>query len=107
MNTAEGKTGAQVTVVNAITMDGFESQALGRKFDRIVFGSLAGTAAPEARTPTVPPGRGAATADQAAASSHHRHQRGRGCRRIPPCRRDPLTARPSRSKRPTVLTDDG
>lgn len=36
--------GSEVTVVNAIPMDGFESKTLNRKFDRIVFGSLsAGT----------------------------------------------------------------
>lgn len=35
------KKGSEVTVVNAIPMDGFESKALKRKFDHIVFGSLA------------------------------------------------------------------
>lgn len=69
VDAAEVKTGAQVTVVNAITMDGFESKALGRKFDRIVFGSLAGAAAPQAKAPTVPPGRGAAAPAPPAASS--------------------------------------
>jgi hypothetical protein len=40
------KKGSEVTVVNAIPMDGFESKALKRKFDHIVFGSLgAGTSA--------------------------------------------------------------
>jgi hypothetical protein len=36
------KKGDDVTVVNAAPMDGFESRTLNRKFDRIVFGSLAG-----------------------------------------------------------------
>jgi hypothetical protein len=34
------KKGEQVTVVNAMPMDGFESKTLNRKFDRIVFGTL-------------------------------------------------------------------
>ena len=34
------KKGDRVTVVNAMSMDGFESKTLNRKFDRIVFGSL-------------------------------------------------------------------
>ena len=45
VNTANVKKGDTVTVVNAITMDGFESTSLKRKFDRIVFGALEGTAA--------------------------------------------------------------
>src|SRR5512140_1298906 len=40
--------GEKVSVVNAMTMDGFESKTLNRKFDKIVFGVLApaGGAAP-------------------------------------------------------------
>ncbi|MCM3877228.1 MAG: nucleotide-binding protein [Thermoanaerobaculia bacterium] len=34
------KKGDRVTVVNAMSMDGFESKTLNRKFERIVFGSL-------------------------------------------------------------------
>jgi hypothetical protein len=34
------KKGDNVTVVNAMSMDGFESKTLNRKFDHIVFGSL-------------------------------------------------------------------
>lgn len=34
--------GADVTIENAMLMQGFESKTLGRKFDRIFFGSLAG-----------------------------------------------------------------
>ncbi len=42
--------GEHVSVVNAMSMDGFESKTLNRKFDRIVFGSLGGgtAAAPPA-----------------------------------------------------------
>ncbi len=39
------KKGDRVTVVNAMSMDGFESKTLNRKFDRIVFGNLGGGAA--------------------------------------------------------------
>ena len=35
------KSGAQVTIVNFLVMDGFESPSLHRTFDRIVFGQLA------------------------------------------------------------------
>lgn len=38
---ADVKKGAEVTVVNAVPMDGFESKSLKRKFDHILFGSLA------------------------------------------------------------------
>lgn len=37
------KKGAQVTIENASVMNNFESKTLNRKFDRIVFGTLAGT----------------------------------------------------------------
>jgi hypothetical protein len=39
------KTGADVTIENATVMNDFESKTLKRKFDRIVFGSLAGSGA--------------------------------------------------------------
>ncbi|MBK7793613.1 MAG: nucleotide-binding protein [Betaproteobacteria bacterium] len=39
------KTGADVTIVDANVMQNFESRTLNRKFDRIVFGSLAGSGA--------------------------------------------------------------
>jgi hypothetical protein len=38
---ADVKKGARVTVVNAVPMDGFESKTLHRKFEHILFGSLA------------------------------------------------------------------
>jgi hypothetical protein len=40
------KKGAQVTILEPMTMANFESKALKMKFDTIVFGTLAGTAAP-------------------------------------------------------------
>jgi hypothetical protein len=49
--------GDRVTVVNAMSMDGFESKTLNRKFDRIVFGSLGdgkAAAAPGAGAPPAP-----------------------------------------------------
>jgi hypothetical protein len=45
------KTGEQVTVVNAMPMDGFESRTLNRTFDRIVFGTLAEPGATAAAAP--------------------------------------------------------
>ena len=41
VNAAKVKKGQTVTVVNTMAMDGFESKTLHRKFDRILFGSLA------------------------------------------------------------------
>jgi hypothetical protein len=58
---AKVKKGENVTVVNAVPMDGFESKTLKRKFDRIVFGQLAGpgsaapAANPRASSPAVAP----------------------------------------------------
>ncbi|HSB62917.1 MAG TPA: nucleotide-binding protein [Thermoanaerobaculia bacterium] len=43
---ASVKKGDRVTVVNAMSMDGFESKTLNRKFERIVFGNLGGGAPP-------------------------------------------------------------
>ncbi len=40
VNRTTVKKGLEVTVVNAVPMDGFESKTLKRKFDHIVFGSL-------------------------------------------------------------------
>ncbi len=42
---ANVKKGSEVTIINPMPMDGFESKTLKRKFDRIVFGTLAGTRA--------------------------------------------------------------
>jgi len=43
VNKAPVRKGAQVTVENAMVMRDFKSKALNRTFDRIVFGTLAGT----------------------------------------------------------------
>jgi hypothetical protein len=51
---ASVKKGDRVTVVNAMSMDGFESKSLNRKFERIVFGNLGGEMA-AGRSPDVPP----------------------------------------------------
>lgn len=40
--------GQTVTVVDAMSMDGFESKTLNRRFDKIVFGELKGSASPAA-----------------------------------------------------------
>lgn len=54
------KKGESVTVVNAMSMDGFESKTLNRKFDHIVFGNLgAGTPG----TPDAPVSSHGAAAD--------------------------------------------
>ena len=46
------KKGAQVTVVNTLVMQDFESKALKRKFDKVVFGTLGDPNAPAAAAPT-------------------------------------------------------
>ncbi len=59
MNKAPVKQGAEVTIENAAVMKNFESKTLKRKFDTIVFGSLAGaTATPVAARPRAPPAGG-------------------------------------------------
>ncbi len=42
---ANVKKGSEVTIINPMPMDGFESKTLKRKFDHIVFGTLAGAGA--------------------------------------------------------------
>ena len=49
VSTAPVKKGARVTLVNPKVMENFESKALGKKFDRIVFASLAAPAAKVAK----------------------------------------------------------
>jgi hypothetical protein len=59
VNKAPVKQGAEVTIENASVMTNFESRTLKRKFDTIVFGSLAGAAAtPVAATGTPAAGGG-------------------------------------------------
>lgn len=48
INEAKVEVGQAVGILNPMPMDGFESKTLDRKFDHIVFGSLAGAAAPGA-----------------------------------------------------------
>jgi hypothetical protein len=54
------KKGAQVTVESPMLMTNFESKTLKRKFDKIIFGTLAGTAAPSQGAGSTPPHAGAA-----------------------------------------------
>jgi hypothetical protein len=49
------KPGAEITIDNAMWMEKFESKTLNRKFDRILFGSIAGGASPTAAA-ALPPG---------------------------------------------------
>jgi len=51
VNRAPVKKGALVTIENATVMNDFESKTLNRKFDRIVFGKLAGTPAAATAAP--------------------------------------------------------
>jgi hypothetical protein len=70
VNKANVKKGSEVTIVNYIPMDGFESKTLKRKFDHIVFGSLAG--APGAGSSDLSSGHGSrsTTPSQNLAESH-------------------------------------
>ncbi len=71
--------GAEVTVLVSMHMDGFESQTLKRKFDKLVFATLGGAAAPAAAANAggqMPPGHPATGGmpamggEQAAAGAH-------------------------------------
>ena len=56
--TAKVKKGDKVTIADPMVMNNFESKALKRKFDKVVFGTLASdkaVAAAAAAQPTVPP----------------------------------------------------
>jgi hypothetical protein len=55
VNKAPVKQGAEVTIENASVMKNFESKTLKRKFDTIVFGSLAGAAATPVAAAGTPP----------------------------------------------------
>jgi hypothetical protein len=55
VNKAPVKTGADVTIVNPMIMKDFESKTLKRKFDRIAFGTLGGTAAAPATAAAAAP----------------------------------------------------
>ena len=66
ISSAPVKAGAEVTINDTNLMTNFESRKLNRKFDRIVFGSLAGAAKP-ATAGGLPPGHPAPAAAGAAA----------------------------------------
>lgn len=71
VNEAKVAVGDEVTVLQPMTMDGFESKTLNRTFERIVFGTLGpGAAAPASGMPgaagSVPPEMAAAHAAAAA-----------------------------------------
>ncbi|MBI5508859.1 MAG: nucleotide-binding protein [Deltaproteobacteria bacterium] len=63
-------TGADVVVENPLVMEHFESKSLNRKFDQVVFGTLAGPGAAAAGAPVaqLPAGHGAPIAAPAAAA---------------------------------------
>jgi hypothetical protein len=48
--------GADVVIENPMAMDGFESKTLNRKFDKILFGTLGGSAAAPGAPAGMPPG---------------------------------------------------
>jgi hypothetical protein len=56
VSTAPVRKGARVTLDNPMVMENFESKALGKKFDRIVFASLADPGAKSGRTAPAPHG---------------------------------------------------
>ncbi|HEX7598152.1 MAG TPA: nucleotide-binding protein [Polyangia bacterium] len=63
----EAAKGDQVAVINASTMDGFESKTLNRKFEHIVFGFLQGPAGSPAAPHDQPSPHGAAVNPHATA----------------------------------------
>jgi hypothetical protein len=70
VNKANVKKGSEVTIVNPVPMDGFESKTLNRKFDHIVFGSLAGAGAANSSDLASSHGSPSATSSQNVAESH-------------------------------------
>lgn len=64
------KKGDRVTVVNAMSMDGFESKTLNRKFDRIVFGNLGGDKPGEVSAPIAAHGAATDSSKVAVAAPH-------------------------------------
>jgi hypothetical protein len=61
----DSKAGDEVTVVNAMPMNGFESKTLNRKFDVVYFGTLEG-----ATPPPIQPGPGADASPAGMAAQH-------------------------------------
>ncbi len=70
VNKANVKKGSEVTIVNPMPMDGFESKTLKRKFDRIVFGTLAGAGAADSLNLASGHGSPSATSSQNIAEAH-------------------------------------
>ena len=70
VNKANIKKGSEVTIVNPIPMDGFESKTLKRKFNRIVFGSLARAGAVDSLNFASGHGSPSATSSQNIGQSH-------------------------------------
>ena len=65
------KKGSEVTVVNTVPMDGFESKTLNRKFDSIVFGSLRTGTSPATTLSPLAPGHGASMDKRATMAAQH------------------------------------
>ena len=59
------KKGSEVTVLNAVSMDGFESRTLKRRFDHIVFGNLGTGSSPQEALSPLASGHGAPADKQA------------------------------------------
>jgi hypothetical protein len=70
VNKANVKKGSEVTIVNPIPMDGFESKTLKRKFDHIVFGTLAGGGAADSSNFASGHGSPSVTSSQNIAGPH-------------------------------------
>jgi hypothetical protein len=68
VNKANVEKGSEVTIVNPMPMDGFESKTLKRKFDQIVFGTLAGAA--DSSDLAIGHGSPSATSSQTMAEPH-------------------------------------
>ena len=73
VNKTTVKKGSQVTVVNAIPMDGFESKTLNRKFDHIFFGSLGTGKGSTAEVSPMASGHGSPGDKQAQTSMAEQH----------------------------------
>jgi hypothetical protein len=67
------KKGSEVTVVNAMPMNNFESKTLKRKFDQIVFGSLGSATGTSAGPSPLAPGHGVSAEKQAQAAMAEQH----------------------------------
>jgi len=67
------KKGSEVTIVNAMPMNNFESKTLKRKFDQIVFGSLGTETGMSAGPSPLAPGHGASAEKQAQAVMAEQH----------------------------------